>query len=360
MESQLGKFSVEDVVQHHGTGSFFIPMHTPLTDGRHNGCRSKICFTPKDLFKIVEFNSMQNGKKRATLQCFSPRKAPKFQNIDSIHVMVDDLATDFVIVQPPNLNSYLTDGMQHIFQQSRIRSICALHLKNDILEQKHHKINGAILLVIDTTDSHFTCKLNEASNEPPLIFTLHKLNAGLFCAADDIHAQVFDAQPAQTKSILGDQLFCIQQTITDQSGQLLDQVKQSVAAVLTAQETERQKELAARDVQDNKNKRQLEEKDSIISSLKNQLKDAQMGLLTADEDWTPMNKIMYYEGHMHEFQRKKAALEREHYKDRDNSAGVDINAKEAAGASSHEAAGHARNQKRVKTEDADVRVKREK
>ena len=63
-----------------------------------------------------------------------------------------------------------------------------------------------------------------------------------------------------------------------------------------------------------------------------------------------MNKIMYYQGHIHEFTRQKANLEREYYKIGHKSAGVDIKDEQAAGASSHAAAEHARGQKRVKTE----------
>jgi len=337
-------------VQPRGTDSFLIPMLTPQPDGRHNGHLSEIYFTYKDVFEILEINSGQDGRKRATLKCFS-RQAPNFRNIDSIYLMVDQIAKNFVMVEPSNLKSCLTIGMTHIFPQSRIRSICALQLKNDMLAPtKYYKINGGILRVIDKTESHFTFKLDEASNKPPLIFTLHNLNAGILCRADDIYEQFFDAQPALTKTVFSDQLFAVKQMITDQSSPLLDKIQESFKAVLTAQETERQKELAARDVQDNKNKRKLEESERKNSSLRNQLQNAQQGLLEPDNDWSPMNKHMFFQGHIHELLRKKAALERQYFNNGHESAGVDIKAEESAGASSHEAAEYARDQKRVKTE----------
>ena len=349
MQSELDELRVGACVQLHGTDSFCLPFSMIRTDGLHNGHQPAIYFTRQDVFEILEINSMKDGKKRATLKCFS-REAPHFDNIDSIHLMVEEIAKNFVIVKQSNSKSCLTIGMKHIFLPSRIRSICAFHLKNDSTAQKHHNINGATLLVIDKTESHFTFKLDEASNKPPLIFTLHILNAGIFRRADDIHEHFFDAQPALTKTVFSDQLFAVKQMITDQSSPLLDKIQESFKAVLTAQETERQKELAARDVQDNKNKRKLEESERKNSSLRNQLQNAQQGLLEPDNDWSPMNKHMFFQGHIHELLRKKAALERQYFNNGHESAGVDIKAEESAGASSHEAAEYARDQKRVKTE----------
>ena len=350
MQSELDELRVGACVQLHGTDSFCIPMSVSQTDGLHDGHQEAIYFTRKDVFEILEINSTQDGKKRATLKCFS-REAPHFDNIDSIHLMVENIAKNFVIVEQSNSKSCLTIGMKHIFLQSRIRSICALQLTHDMLAPtKYYKINGGILRVIDKTESHFTFKLDEASNKPPLIFTLHILNAGIFRRADDIHEQFFDAQPALTKTVLSDQLFAVQQMITDHSSQLLDQIQESFAAVLTARETERQKELAARDDQDNKNKRKLEESERKNSSLQNQLQNAQQGLLVPDYNWSAMNKHLFYQGHIDELTRRKAALELEYFENGHESAGVDIKAEEPAGASSHEAAECARDHKRVKTE----------